>query len=59
MDDGFQWALEIDLDKLFGTFSHDKLTTFVIRDVKNGEIVSLIRKFLVSGIMILSHNKDR
>lgn len=52
MNDGYQWVVDIDLEKFFDNVSHDKLITLVMKNVKSGEIVSLIRKFLVSGIMI-------
>ena len=52
MNDGFQWVVDIDLEKFFDTVNHDKLISLVMKDVKSGEIVSLIRKFLVSGIMV-------
>ena len=38
--------------KFFDTVNHDKLISLVMKGVKSEEIVSLIRKFLVSGIMI-------
>lgn len=52
MNDGYHWIVDIDLEKFFDTVNHDKLISLVMRNVKSGEIVSLIRKFLVSGIMI-------
>ena len=52
MNDGFQWVVDIDLENFFDNVNHDKLITLVMKNVKDGEIVSLIRKFLVSGIMI-------
>lgn len=52
MNEGFQWVVDIDLEKFFDNVDHDKLITLVMKNVKCGEIVSLIRKFLVSGIMI-------
>ena len=52
MNDGFQWVVDIDLENFFDNVSHDKLITLVMRKVKDGEIVSLIRKFLKSGIMM-------
>ena len=50
MNDGFQWVVDIDLEKFFDNVNHDKLISLVMRNVKNGEIVSLIRKFLVIGM---------
>lgn len=58
MNDGFQWVVDIDLEKFFDNVSHDKLITLVMRNVKDGEIVSLIRKYLVSGIMIDNEYKE-
>ena len=58
MNDGFQWVVDIDLEKFFDNVSHDKLISLVMRNVKSGEIVSLIRKFLVSGIMIDDEYKE-
>lgn len=40
------------MEKFFDTVNHDKLISLVMKGVKSEEIVSLIRKFLVSGIMI-------
>ena len=58
MNDGFQWVVDIDLEKFFDNVHHDKLITLVMKNVKSGEIVSLIRKFLVSGIMIDNEYKE-
>ena len=58
MNDGYQWVVDIDLEKFFDNVNHDKLITLVMRDVKSGEIVSLIRKFLVSGIMTDNEYKE-
>lgn len=58
MNDGFQWVVDIDLEKFFDNVNHDKLISLVMKNVKDGEIVSLIRKFLVSGIMIDNEYKE-
>ena len=52
MNDGYEWVVDIDLEKFFDNVNHDKLISLIMKDVKSGEIVSLIRRFLVSGIMI-------
>lgn len=52
MNDGFQWVVDIGLENFFDNVNHDKLITLVMKNVKDGKIVSFIRKFLVSGIMI-------
>lgn len=58
MNEGFQWIVDIDLEKFFDNVNHDKLISLVMKDVKCGEIVSLIRKYLVSGIMIDNEFKE-
>lgn len=58
MNDGYQWIVDIDIEKFFDTVHHDKLISLVMQEVKSGEIVSLIRKFLDSGIMIDNEYKE-
>ena len=52
INDGYEWVVDLDLEKFFDNVNHDKLITIIMRNVKDGKIVSLIRKFLVSGIEI-------
>jgi group II intron reverse transcriptase/maturase len=49
---GFTWAVDIDLEKFFDKVCHDKLIRLISQDIDDGRVVSLIRKFLVSGVMI-------
>lgn len=58
MNEGYQWVVDIDLEKFFDNVNHDKLITLIMRNVKDGEIVSLIRKYLVSGIIIDDEYKE-
>lgn len=50
-NDGYTWVVDIDLEKFFDTVCHDKLISIIMKIVHDGELVSLIRKFLVSGVM--------
>ena len=52
MNDGYDWIVDIDLAKFFDTVNHDKLMTLIGKTIKDGDVISIIRKFLVSGIMI-------
>ena len=52
MNDGYDWIVDIDLAKFFDTVNHDKLMTLIGRTIKDGDVISIIRKYLVSGIMI-------
>lgn len=58
MNDGYQWVVDIDLEKFFDNVNHDKMISLIMKDVKCGEIVSLINKFLKSGIMIDDECKE-
>ena len=50
MNDGYDWIVDIDLEKFFDTVNHDKLMTLMGKTIKDGEVISIIRKFLASGI---------
>ncbi|WP_199883835.1 group II intron reverse transcriptase/maturase [Anaerosinus massiliensis] len=52
MNEGNDWIVDIDLEKFFDTVNHDKLMTIIGRTIKDGEVSSIVRKFLASGIMI-------
>ena len=49
--DGYTWVVDIDLQKFFDTVCHDKLISIIMKTIHDGELVSLIRKYLVSGVM--------
>ena len=48
----------MDLEKFFDTVNHDKLMTIIGRTIKDGDIISIVRKYLVSGIMIDDEYED-
>ena len=58
MNDGNDWVVDIDLEKFFDTVNHDKLMTLIGRTIKDGDVISIIRKFLVSGIMVDDEYKE-
>jgi RNA-directed DNA polymerase len=49
---GYTWAVDIDLAKYFDTINHDKLIRILSNDIKDSRVISLIRKYLQSGVMI-------
>jgi RNA-directed DNA polymerase len=49
---GYTWTVDIDLAKYFDTVNHDKLMRLVSEEVKDSRVLSLIRKYLKSGVMI-------
>lgn len=58
MDDGHSWIVDIDLAKFFDTVDHDKLMAIFGRTIKDGDVISVVRKFLVSGVMIYDEYED-
>ena len=58
MNDGHSWIVDIDLERFFDTVDHDKLMTMIGRTIKDGDVISIIRKFLVSGIMVDGEYED-
>lgn len=49
---GYKWTVDIDLAKYFDTVNHDKLMRLLSETIKDGRVLSLIRKYLRSGVMI-------
>jgi RNA-directed DNA polymerase len=49
---GYNWTVDIDLAKYFDTVNHDKLMRLLSETIKDGRVLSLIRKYLRSGVMI-------
>ncbi|PNR97415.1 RNA-directed DNA polymerase, partial [Petrotoga olearia DSM 13574] len=52
LNEGHTWVVDIDLERYFDTVNHDKLMRIISKDVKDGRVISLIRKYLKSGVMV-------
>jgi len=51
LNDGYDWIVDIDLEKFFDTVNQDRLITIIRRIIKDGDVVSLISKYLKAGVM--------
>lgn len=51
-NEGYEWVVDIDLERFFDMVHHDRLMNLVSRTIKDGDVISLIRKFLVSGVQV-------
>jgi group II intron reverse transcriptase/maturase len=51
-DEGYEYVVDIDLAKYFDTVNHDKLINMLREVVKDERVIRLIRRFLISGVMI-------
>ena len=58
MNDGYEWIVDLDLERFFDTVHHDRLMNLISRTVNDGDVISLIRKFLVSGVQIDEEYKE-
>src|SRR3954469_6363908 len=52
LNDGHDWVVDIDLERFFDTVHHDKLMRMISNTINDGDVISLIRKYLVSGVMV-------
>jgi len=50
--EGYDWVVDIDLEKFFDRVNHDKLMARVARVVKDRRVLKLIRRYLESGVLI-------
>lgn len=51
LNDGYEWIVDIDLEKFFDTVNQDRLINIIMKTIKDGDVVSLIRKYLSAGVM--------
>ncbi len=52
IQEGYNWVVDIDLEKFFDRVNHDMLMARVARMVKDKRVLKLIRAYLESGVMI-------
>ena len=53
--EGYKYAVGIDLARFFDTVNHSFLLRILSRTIKDGRVISLIHKYLTSGVMIGKH----
>ncbi|WP_221913022.1 group II intron reverse transcriptase/maturase [Streptococcus halichoeri] len=54
---GYEWIVDIDLEKFFDTVPQDRLMSLVHNIIQDGDTESLIRKYLHSGVVINGHRQ--
>ena len=52
VQEGYEWCVDIDLEKYFDRVNHDMLMARVARVMKDKRVLKLIRAYLESGVMI-------
>lgn len=51
LNNGFEWVIDLDIEKYFDTVNHDKLISILREQVKDSATLHLIRSFLKAGVM--------
>ena len=51
LNEGYQWVVELDLEKFFDRMNHDKLMGLLVKKITDKGTLKLIRRYLTSGIM--------
>ena len=51
MNEGYIYAISMDLQAYFDTVNHSKLIEVLSRTIKDGRVISLIHKYLKAGVM--------
>ena len=50
-EEGYEWAVLLDLSKCFDMLNHEKLLLMLRREIKDERVVQLIKRFLKSGVL--------
>jgi RNA-directed DNA polymerase len=50
--EGYQYAVDMDLEKFFDTVNQSKLVEVLSRTIKDGRVISLIHRYLVAGVVV-------
>lgn len=51
VDSGYRYVVDLDLERFFDTVNHSKLIEILSRTITDGRVVSLIHKYLSSGVI--------
>ena len=51
LNDGYEWVIDLDIEKFFDTVNHDKLIQVLRLEVNDSTTLNLIRKYLRAGVM--------
>ena len=51
LNEGYEWIVELDLEKFFDSVNHDKLMGLLAKKISDKRTLKLIRSYLNSGIM--------
>lgn len=61
LNEGYEWVIDLDIEKYFDTVNHDKLVSILRERIKDAKTLRLIRQFLQAGVMengLISPSKE-
>lgn len=51
LNDGYEWIVDLDIEKFFDTVNHDKLISILRERVNDSKTIHLIRAYLQAGVL--------
>jgi len=54
IDEGYKYAIDMDLEKFFDTVNQSKLVEVLSRTIHDGRVISLVHKYLKAGVVVRS-----
>ena len=51
LNSGYEWVIDIDIEKFFDKVNHDKLIQILREEINESKVLNLIRKYLKAGVM--------
>ena len=51
LNEGYEWVIDLDIEKYFDTVNHDKLVSILRERINDAATLHLIRSFLKAGVM--------
>lgn len=51
LNEGYEWIIDLDIEKFFDTVNHDKLISILRENVNDSETLHLIRAYLRAGVL--------
>ena len=61
LNEGYDWVVDLDIEKFFDTVNHDKLISILRERINDAPTLNLIRKFLRAGVLedgLVSANEE-
>ena len=51
LNEGYEWIIDLDIEKFFDTVNHDKLISILRENVNDATTLHLVRAYLRAGVL--------